>query len=205
MNEKITSAFRVFADGLIGYESVGFGDDMFVEWEGNELTRIEAQAFHAGYTAALASLDAEKVDYDSLAIAKLIALNDGEFEDDARIIDQFAETYHQRKLAKDIPGDQTVEKISGLLVDTICDIFDIGPFNNKEYREIARSIIMKNIQLCSENYYQRRLTEKKECEFVHSNKYDGMMHPGCINTRVLNFGFKYCPYCGKPIHIKEPK
>ena len=48
----ITKEFRLFADEPVSPEADNFGEDMFVEWEGNEKTRLEAQGFYAGFRAA---------------------------------------------------------------------------------------------------------------------------------------------------------
>lgn len=49
---KIADCFRFFANNPISDETSNFGDEMFVEWEGNENTRLEAQGFHAGFLSA---------------------------------------------------------------------------------------------------------------------------------------------------------
>jgi len=52
---------------------------------------------------ALAALEAEKpaeCGYDALAIAKIIAINDKELEDDAALIQSFSASYHSSECAK---------------------------------------------------------------------------------------------------------
>jgi hypothetical protein len=42
------------------------------------------------------------------------------------------------------------------------------------------------------------------CEWSKTNKHDGMSKPNCCATKHLNYGFNFCPFCGKPIRIKKP-
>lgn len=50
---------------------------------------------------------------------------------------------------------------------------------------------------------QSLTTENEFCEWETVNKDDGMSHASCSNGKHLNYGFNFCPFCGKPLKIKE--
>jgi hypothetical protein len=49
--ERILKEFRLYAGADVSREALDFGEEMFVEWNGNETARLEARGFYAGCRA----------------------------------------------------------------------------------------------------------------------------------------------------------
>ena len=82
------------------------------------------------------------------------------------------------------------QKTARVILSKCLEIFDGGMID-----EIA--CIVSEF---AEFYHQRKLAEV--CEWTKTNKHDGMSQPNCCAMEHINYGFKFCPFCGKPISIK---